>query len=858
VRFLTPAAKDGLLSCLAKEPFANVQRKLVHAIAIIAGIIGFASPAPAPHAAGTAAASGAATSRVGQFSLPTAWPQLLDAFGSLVGTADPSRQVLGLFLGSTLMGVLGDPLAKLWAGPLIPVLKTALVSPKNAETAIASARTAATVMRVLNMETTASSDDARASASLAVTAHAAGRGGDHAATAHSMSTMTPLLRSVQTELLAPLLSVVRNALGHVASEDGARHIIQDLTTLVREKPGFVRPALVDVVGLMLAVVEQDTMEESTRVCAMEFLVTLSEMGGGMMRKEGKQLGLIVALACKRMAILEEDTTWASKPCHPKSFSHDADESDDGLLTFAGQALDRLASTVGGKTIMPLVMATVGPWAKHADWRLRRAACLAVSIIGEGSKNVMIASVETIARTVAERFADPHPRVRFAAVVAMAQLSSDFMEPVKGYKSFQALTHSWLIPALLGVCSKAHAAVGPEAAACGGAEAALDKIRLVAMHALQVFMHPQRCRPSHVKPLDPLMRELYDALQNGSTATRIEALTTVSAMCSVIEGEFETAYGTFMPIVTKIVGDATAAMATDPIAVMLRNGAIQCVGTMCSVVSKARCAGDAHSLMEAMKPSFTPEAIAADKFGSFEAYALAVAHMSRALGRDFARYLPDVMPSLLSVSTQEVESNMTPLDQDEADAYRDQNAGTMGAALTPTADTGVAEFVTEIPGHGYHRVTFNTAKLRQKVAAAGIIFQVLQQVQEAALGFLGPLVESVVSCATQQSSEACRSMGVSTMPVLVYAASRDTARPDRAVHVMARCLDCLFDGLTSEMSDDVMNSMAEAITELFKIAAASNGRMRLADDQLNTILQRLAHSMELSVQRWEDTALAYHE
>lgn len=850
------AAMDGLLGCLAKEPVAIVQRKLVHAIAIVASRVSFAEdPAKTASAATT---QGSSMQREGDFVLPTAWPELMSAFGTLISSTDPPKRVLGLFLGSTLMGVIGDALAMLWAAPLVPVLKAALVSPPNAETAIASARTAATVMRALNLQATATSDEARASAAAAATAHAAGRGGTHGASTMTLSTMTPLLLTVQKELLAPVLTVVRNALGHVASEDGARHIIQDLISLVREKPAFVRPLLTEVVSLMLAVVDQENMEESTRVCAMEFLVTLSEMGGGMMRKEKKQLTLIVTLACRRMAMLDEDPTWAAKPCHSKSFSHDADEIDDALLTFAGQALDRLASTVGGKTIMPIVMATVGPWTKHSDWRLRRAACLAVGAIGEGSKSAMAATVASVARTIAEAFEDPHPRVRFVALAAIAQLASDFMEPIKGHKSFQAQTHSWLMPALLKVCSKANAATGPEAASCGGAEQAFDKVRHLAMHALQIFMHPQRCRPSHVKPLDPLMRELYDALTTGSMLTRVEALTAVSALSSVIEGEFTGPYSTFMPVVTKLVADSSAAMATDPAAVELRNAAVQCVGSMCSVVPKELCAPDAHALMEAIKPSFTIATIAADKFNSFEAYALAVAHMARALGADFARYLPDVLPLLLHISTQQIESTMVALDQDEADAHKDQAAGVLHTALAPTADAGIVEFVTEIPGLGFHRVTFDTMSLRQKVAAAGIIFQVLQQVQEAALGYLEPLTESVLSCAAQPSSEACRSIGVATMPVLVYIASMDAAHPDRAVHVMGRCLDALFDGLAKETGDDVINGMAEAITELFKIAAATGPRMRLTDSQLSTTLKRLAHSLEISVQRWTETAIAYHE
>jgi HEAT repeat protein len=59
-----------------------------------------------------------------------------------------------------------------------------------------------------------------------------------------------------------------------------------------------------------------------------------------------------------------------------------------------------------------------------DWKRRHAALVTIAQIAEGSAKVMIKNLEQVVGMVLNSFQDPHPRVRWAAINAVGQLSTD--------------------------------------------------------------------------------------------------------------------------------------------------------------------------------------------------------------------------------------------------------------------------------------------------------------------------------------------------------------------------------------------------------------------------------------------------
>jgi hypothetical protein len=77
-----------------------------------------------------------------------------------------------------------------------------------------------------------------------------------------------------------------------------------------------------------------------------------------------------------MSQVEEDDEWveSDEPCE-----EDGDDTD----AIAEAAIDRLACALGGKTILPLVMANVQAMLGSPDWQKRHAGLIALSAVGEG-------------------------------------------------------------------------------------------------------------------------------------------------------------------------------------------------------------------------------------------------------------------------------------------------------------------------------------------------------------------------------------------------------------------------------------------------------------------------------------------
>jgi importin-5 len=835
------AVRGVLLRVLAAETIMAARRKVVHVIAQVALASAFYSVGDGSPP---------------RFVLPEAWPELMSSLGTLLSSGDAGSKLLGLHMAQSLLETVGDPLASAWASSLLPMLRSMLMTPDSMASALGAARVAAMLIRVLN----APDADPDAAMTAAAKAAAAARVGGVEGTAELSKAVaakpSEAVMTMQSQLLGPLISVVRGSLGTASAEDDARHVIQDLIDVVRVKPTFVRPALADLTGLMVAATGADMLDEATRINALELLITIVEFAGGMLRKQPELIDSILAAACSRMVALEENPEWALQENELSCFSHDGDEAEDALLSFAGESLDRISCSMGGKVFFPRLMAIVAPWFEHPDWRYRRAACFAVGVSAEGSKQFLLKSFVDLVKMISQRYADPHPRVRFAAMIATSQLIDDFASMPKGHKNFQALTHKWLLPLLLKASERASMAATPEAESCGGAAPAQERVRQMCFHALQSFFHPEYCKRSMVNPPTPIMSTLFEALRDGSLGTRQEALVSLSSLAGVLGDDFAAFYDTFMPIAKALVGEASAG--GERMAV-LRNRALECAGAMCSVVPREKCLGDAGSIMDMLK-TVRFDSLEGDASDSFQYFGLACAHLARAMGPYFGPYLPVVMPQLVKTAVQDVPVMFEDLDIDQKDKYRDEARGARDYMLSESGMNTQSTAVVFVPGIGQRKIIVDGEKLQQKASAATVIYHVLQNVGDAAVPMIDQIADAVLSCVGQQSSELCRTMGVTTCPIIVHVAGRDPGRPTHGSEMLTLVLRALFEAWKVENSDSVMNTIAEAIAECFRISARSGSprRVLLSDKVLADVVIELAAQLSQSLERWKDTALAYHD
>lgn len=126
----------------------------------------------------------------------------------------------------------------------------------------------------------------------------------------------------------------------------------------------------------------------------------------------------------------------------------ADAGDEAALDIlnndvAQEALDRIAVALEGDVIAPVIFEHVPRLiATTHTWKARHVALMAMSMIFEGAADTLLAHLEKIVAMILPCFEDPSPRVRWAALNAIGQMSTDF-----GPK-LQRQFHKEIVPRLI--------------------------------------------------------------------------------------------------------------------------------------------------------------------------------------------------------------------------------------------------------------------------------------------------------------------------------------------------------------------------------------------------------------------------
>lgn len=112
-----------------------------------------------------------------------------------------------------------------------------------------------------------------------------------------------------------------------------------------------------------------------------------------MRKIPGLVKAVLDLSLHALTLIYDDPAWAKKDDEFGSYTGDDSDEDDEMAAFAAGTLDRIAKALGGKIVWPTFKECVAPYFVASDWRHRRAALLAMSLVAEGCKRVLLPQVE---------------------------------------------------------------------------------------------------------------------------------------------------------------------------------------------------------------------------------------------------------------------------------------------------------------------------------------------------------------------------------------------------------------------------------------------------------------------------------
>ncbi|KAG0487272.1 hypothetical protein HPP92_009367 [Vanilla planifolia] len=239
------------------------------------------------------------------------------------------------------------------------------------------------------------------------------------------------------DLLPAMMRTLTEALNS-GNEATAQEALELLIELAGTEPRFLRRQLADVVGSMLQIAEADQLEEGTRHLAVEFVITLAEArerAPGMMRRLPQFIGRLFAILMKMLLDIQDEPAWHGAE------TEDEDAGETSNYSVGQQCLDRLSIALGGNTIVPVASELLPQYLAAPEWQKRHAALITLAQIAEGCAKVMIKNLEQVVSMVLASFRDPNPRVRWAAINAVGQLSTDLGSDL------QVHYHQQVLPAL---------------------------------------------------------------------------------------------------------------------------------------------------------------------------------------------------------------------------------------------------------------------------------------------------------------------------------------------------------------------------------------------------------------------------
>lgn len=421
-------------------------------------------------------------------------------------------------------------------------------------------------------------------------------------------------------------------------------ILNSVVELAEKSPTFLRHQFDPLIQLCIKALGEDAVVEGRKNLALEIIVSMAEAAPASMRKRGAPyLGQIVTYLLLMMTEIEDDAEWSTTDVVE-------DDDYDSNAVIGETSLDRLACSVGGKTILPLVISNVSTMLQNPDWRHRHAAMMAVSAVGEGCHSQMLPLLSDMVDGVLPYLKDSNHRVRHAACNALGQMATDFAP------DFQEKFHSRVIPDLTTLLDD-HA--NPRVQAHAGA-------------ALVNFF--EECTPTLIiNYLNPVAIKLQEILKlkmeelasKGTKLVLEQTVVTLASLADSAQENFLNFYDIFVPSLKYIITNARADNLKQ-----LRGKAIECVSLIGLAVGKEKFCGDATDVMNMLMKAQTGEEPLADDDPQMAYMISAWARICKILGPQFEPYLPFVMAPVLKAANIKIEVAL--LDRDDVSTVQQDN------------------------------------------------------------------------------------------------------------------------------------------------------------------------------------------
>ncbi|XP_039139952.1 importin-5-like [Dioscorea cayenensis subsp. rotundata] len=604
------------------------------------------------------------------------------------------------------------------------------------------------------------------------------------------------------DLLPAMIRTLTEAL-NTGQEATAQEALELLIELAGTEPRFLRKQLPDVVGSMLQIAEAPQLEEGTRHLAVEFVITLAEArerAPGMMRRLPQFVARLFSVLMKMLLDINDEPSWHGAE------TEDEDAGEMSSYSVGQESLDRLSIALGGNTIVPVASEQLPAYFSSPEWQKRHAALITLAQIAEGCCKVMIKNLEQVVNMVLTSFQDPHPRVRWAAINAIGQLSTDLGPDL------QDQYHHRVLPALAGAMDD------------------FQNSRVQAHAASAVLNFTENCTPEILAPyMDGIVSKLLVLLGSGKQMVQEGALTALASVADSSQEQFQKYYDAVMPYLKTILMNAT-----DKSNRMLRAKSMECISLVGMAVGKDKFRDDAKQVMEVLMALQGSQLEADDPITSYMLQAWA--RLCKCLGQDFLPYMSVVMPPLLQSAQLKPDVTITSADSDDDfDASDDESIETITL--------------------GDKRIGIRTSVLEEKATACNMLCCYADELKEGFYPWISQVAPTLVPLLKFYFHEEVRKAAVSAMPELLRSAKLAVEKgltpghDDSCVKQLSDyIIPALVEALHKEPETEICVSMLDALNQCMQLSGPL-----LNEAQVRSIVDEIKHVITASSTRITERA-----
>ncbi|CAK4348967.1 unnamed protein product [Aphanomyces euteiches] len=502
-----------------------------------------------------------------------------------------------------------------------------------------------------------------------------------------------------TQLLPPFLQILEHLL-QLRDEASARSLLTSFLTIAEVHPNLLLLHLDMFGSAMLSIAQSSVLGNDTRILALECLLSICEHASQLVRSSKVLLEAVVSCVLVLLAEIPDDDNWVNQ------FDDQKDDTGVRMTDAGAAAIDRVAHSIGGKVLLPLVL----PWLtqymdEKASWQQRHAALYAIGLMAEGAKEYLYNELDNWFPRIVASLHDPvFPRVCHAALFCIGHLAKDYGIVERG-KNFQAKYHNDVLPPLIPMLFEHETVM---------------RNRGLAASVVCNFCHPEHCRTQFVLPLlEPLLSALFQALQTSPRQVQEQAITAVACVAKVVGDAFVLYYNVFMPVAKQVLTQAHG----KPYA-LLRGKAMECVALIGQAVGKQAFLEDAKVVMDILLRHETD-----DSGIEVQYLTQACVRIGSVLQEDFVAYLPLIVPKLLQQAA--TQPDIVLLDWNEQTTVHDDDDE------DEHGNNGIQEIVVEIQGQGKKKLQIQTSSLQEKELGLNMLYQLAMDLQGAFVPYIEP-------------------------------------------------------------------------------------------------------------------------